>query len=342
MAKKREGYVKIGTLHTKEEVESCIKELEGKPGWEYRTGQHGQDVYRYIAQTISRKVYKDGEWEKICQGGKKALTLSAGNAVRLTAVIAAHIDMEYPGIQPPSEEEASAWEQDTMLFVRERFTASIPCSGVYEENGRPHISVLFVPVKENADGNTRLCFRPDFVDGPVSLQMIQKGYENATGFTRFGEKKRSHAITEHEKAARAEAMGTKSLPIPEDSQTAEQYREDVAEPVYTELQNAYHQLLAESSVDRGAMKELSELRTKMAVLEKELADTKTELIRERQRAAQNALYRVYETTGMELHPDQDMIQNLYVPLQQALIQAGKEERQRQRKDMETAGLTKTE
>jgi hypothetical protein len=45
---------------------------------------------------------------------------------------------------------------------------------------------------------------------------------------------------------------------------------------------------------------------------------------------------------MELHPDQDMIQNLYVPLQQALIQAGKEERQRQRKDMETAGLTKTE
>jgi hypothetical protein len=300
---------------------------------EYLIGSKDDDFYRQIVEEVTGKVFVDEEWEEAKKVNPNDLRYLCGDLVKKDAVLCAEVEAKYNGTIKESPQggwvatdqaQFEEWKKSTLDFIAEKFGRdNIRNAVVHMDEGRPHIHLFITPMYENEKGERRLGFK-HFIDGPGDLAQIQTEYAEAIGAERgvkFSEVKMQDRRVIEKSLSQAY---NEELPDPVPGQSAEEYRDEVAQPLFraVNVQRADADLRAARYINthkeaRNKDKVIDRQREELVALRNRVQELEAAVARER-------LEKDAEKEGAALHPDQELINDVYYPLKESLVEAGME------------------
>ncbi len=313
----------------------------------------GRDIWKEILSRVTGQIVTDEE--DVSRISKSYLYYADGTKVRSDAVLAAEIEAGYPGdlmwhkidkngnpvpipigevvdeecirsveaggkgyfLWPADKKEFEEWKSRTLQFITEAFGENnILSVEVHVDESKPHIHAIVMPSYTDEKGVDRLSFHKCMKESPVgdllnyySLQSLYAERFSDMGYSRGEEYSGARHYSDRDEM-RAIAAKVLSTTLPENRHEAEtSYKSAIAKvaDLEIELRNRKEQSKSLAKL----IKEKKELEVKLAETEKELS-----------RAKEAQSYRECELMGMKLHEDQEMINDIYKPLQESLVSAG--------------------
>lgn len=335
----------ITPLRSKKEIVDVQIEINTNPCSSqnsYEIGDRSTNIYKDIVEDITGKRFSDEDWDYIKDEDKGNLTYACGRKVRSDAVIAAMIVAGYPGkttqkedgsYEPIDAEEFLHWKTDSILFMEDYFhKINIKALVLHMDGDRPHLHIVIVPLAKNNKNQWILNFQRAYVNGPVHLRALQTQYENFIGFNGKEGVFRQKKFTENEAMAELDQIKCEALPEPDTECSALEYRDNIVQPMYESLYRDYRGLYLEAKQNRVTYTQSEAQKNQIRELTKQVRELQDQLAEATKQLNQRRLTDTYESTGMLIHPDQDMIKNIYAPLKQSLIMAGKEHVAQRRED----------
>lgn len=310
---------------------------------EFLYGSSICDVWKEIVKDVTGKTYTDEEWEKE-KPQKEDLYYRDGKKVRKDAALAAEIEIHYPGKMkddpadtesryphqiPADMDEFRKWKELTLKFITDRFGKdNVKQAVLHMDELTPHIHAIFVPKYQDKDDVTRLSYHK-YVDGKKACAMLQTEY--ASRMKELGyERGVAYSGSEHTAVRRMRKIITDGLSehLPEKSkdQSLDEYMEEVNEHYQNavaksrylaesnrQLKNVQNTVARRNKKIEELEQTIDSLNTVQDNLEAEIAELKKKLEKSE-----------YERIGCMIHPDQDMIRNIYLPLKGTLTQNGRD------------------
>ena len=320
--------------------DTIIQSLSSKSMW--------QDI-------MSRITGTDVDAAEAERLSKQSLHYADGTKVRSDAVLATEFEMGYPGdlmwhkfnaegepvpvdidedideeamksieqggkgyfLWPADTKEFEEWKARSVQFLKDNFhEENILSVEVHMDETMPHIHALMVPLEKDKDGHERLNCKGLFKNTPEgdlgNYRTLQAAY--ADHFVDMGYKRgRNFSNTRHYNMSymvmlRELAQQEVEQTLPEDRQRAEE---------------VFKATLARAVVAEDELARSNDAREKLAKTVKRIKDLEEEIDRLK-RMQPVVTERRCELKGMELHPDREMIEDIYKPLQESLIESGRE------------------
>lgn len=219
---------------------------------------------------------------------------------------------------PADKDEFQKWIDRTVEFLSDTYGAdNLVSVEVHMDEAKPHLHALLTPSYVDDKGITRFSFRrvSEGPDGTFrNFRNLQTAY--AEKFSDMGYKRgEEYSINKHysdRDEARAIAAKVLASKLPEDRAEAEEaYKVALARKAELELELSHKR-------DKG--KAIPKLIEKNKQLEDELAKARIEI----EKLQAENVRRECELMGMRKHPDQEMIRDIYTPLQENLVEIGSE------------------
>lgn len=351
---------RVTGIKTKNTITKTMKHNERKEG--DRTGKHINkdlseynkclygpkecDLWRELVEAIKEKRVDEEKWVDVKDTiYKNDLRFKNGDKIRKDAVLAAEIEVHYPGETKDDEhgipkavdpERFSAWEEETVQFILDKFGGDTGKNVKqivehFDESGKPHMHAVFIPMYTNEAGQQRLSYHK-FVDGPQDLARIQTEYAKAVehlGFERGVEKSE---VQRYDSLKRTRGLLTKSidakLPKPEKNEdidaywkrASEEYEKVLVQRDNFELNNkrmyAIHERSGEKDKQIHAQEATIEaLKSQNASLDQEIRRLQMELLEAKRE-------KELEKIGMNMYSDRELLEQVYMPLQKQFLDTG--------------------
>lgn len=203
-------------------------------------GSWDDDYYRLAVERFtSQKFSNNEEWLKYKKEHPNIgdMTYADGGKVRKNAVIAAEIELPYPGDMytdkdgeryPADNDRYEKWITDTMDYLKQKFGEDNVLNAVlHVDESTPHIHAIVSPTVEKEKG-LRLDYH-NYIDGKKGLNQFHTEYAKAIGFERGVEK----MYVKYDDIKKSRAMLVSSLkeelPEPKPGQTIKEYKEEADE-----------------------------------------------------------------------------------------------------------------
>ena len=221
-------------------------------------------------------------------------------------------------LQPANMDEFNEWKEQTLEFTKQKFgEKNILSAQVHMDETTPHIHIIGTPLHENEKGVEKLSM-VSYINGPAGVRafhteyaqyMAHLGYKRAQEFSSY-----DYGDINRNKVFIANAIAETISEDPKEAQ--EQFATVKAKLARAQLEA--QNLKEAGKTVQNYRKGLEAEREKRKELELEIVSLNKKIKKlesERRR-------RTCEIQGMAMHPQQDMIRQVYTPLQEQLIQAG--------------------
>ena len=319
------------------------------------TASLGSNIwYKSLSKITGVNIVDEKDVEEITKGG---LHYEDGRKVRSDAVLALEVEVGYPGdlmwhklnekgeavpvdpsetidevsiraedaggkgyfLYPANMDEYNKWRNRTVQFLHDNFTKeNVVSIEVHMDESKPHLHALVIPIINDDKNIARLNCKGLLLNAPdgnlMDYHQLQTAYSDRfkdMGYVRGEE----HSMRKH-------------------YSDRDEMREIAARVLHSELpkdpkeaQDAYKSSLAKIAELELVVKTRDEQQKKVAELIKKNRELKEENARkekEIQRMRQINSRRQCELKGMELHSDKETIDEIYKPLQESLIESGRE------------------
>lgn len=301
------------------------------------------NVWKSVVEEVTGRTYTDSEWDaNIPQ--KEDLFYQDGRKVRKDAALAAEIEIHYPGrmVDDPADaqseyphqipadmKEFNRWKELTTQFILERFGSdNVKQVVLHMDELTPHVHAIFIPKYQDKDNVTKLSYHR-YVDGKKACAMLQTQY--ADKVKELGYKRGiGYSGSEHTAVRRMRKIMTKDmnaqLPSIKEGQTMEEYKDELDE-IYQDALTKANYLTESNRQLKNVQKSLERRNQKIEELEQLVSTLQTneqELKTENRKLKKKIEKSEYERVGCMIHPDQEMIRNIYLPLKGSLTESGKE------------------
>lgn len=221
-------------------------------------------------------------------------------------------------LQPANMEEFNEWKEQTLEFVKEKFgEKNILSAQVHMDETTPHMHIIGTPMHENDKGVEKLSMK-SYIYGPAGVRafhteyaqyMAHLGYKRAQEFSSY-----DYGDINRNKVFIANAIAETISADPKEAQ--EQFSTVKAKLAHAQLEA--QNLREAGKTVQNFRKGLEAEREKNKELELEIVSLNKKI---KKLEAENRR-RTCEKQGMAMHPQQDMIHNVYMQLQEQLVQAG--------------------
>lgn len=282
------------------DIDKCIASFKGYNG----EGKEGfvipERVLEFVEKTVDDKSLKNN------------LISQINDQINKVSLVQGYF------LQPANMDEFNEWKAQTLEFVKEKFgEKNILSAQVHMDETTPHIHIIGTPLHENEKGIEKLSMRA-FVDGPAGVRqfhteyagfMAHLGYKRAQEFSSY-----DYGDINRNKVFIANAIAET---ISEDPKVAqEQFATVKAKLAHAQLE--VQNLREAGKTVQNYRKGLDAEREKNKELTQEIVTLNKKI---KKLEAENRR-RTCEKQGMAMHPQQDMIHNVYMQLQEQLVQAG--------------------
>ena len=317
-----------------------------------------KNVWQTVVERITgQSIDNEKDIERLTKGD---LHYADGKKVRKDAVLATEFEMGYPGdlcwyklnsegepvpvedeeiidhktvasiedggkgyfLWPEDMTEFEEWKKRSIEFLKDNFhEENLISVEVHMDETFPHVHALMVPLTENEHGVEKLSCESLFKNAPngnlSNYMNLQNAY--ASRFEDMGYKRgqefstKEHGYHTYRQSVREIAKKVLSESLPDDRVKAQE--------MYTAALAKNAMLEEELSLTRNRSAQYSDLAKRHKRLKEEFHELKHD-------AAVNQSFRTMrecERIGMENHPDKEMIEDIYKPLQNSLIESGRVE-----------------
>lgn len=282
------------------DIDKCIANFKGYNG----EGKEGFIIPERVLELVERTIDD--------KNLKNILISQINDQINKASLVQGYF------LQPANMDEFNEWKAQTLEFVKQKFgEKNILSAQVHMDETTPHIHIIGTPLHENEKNIEKLSMKA-FVNGPAGVRqfhteyaefMAHLGYKRAQEFSSY-----DYGDINRNKIFIANAIAET---ISEDPKVAqEQFTTVKAKLARAQLE--VQNLREAGKTVQNYRKGLDAEREKNKELEHELVEANKKIKKlesERRR-------RTCELQGMSMHPQQDMIQNVYIRLQEQLVQAG--------------------
>ena len=230
-----------------------------------------------------------------------------------------HADKGY-FLWPKNMREYQEWVKTSVEFLQDKFGANnILQAKTHMDESVPHIHVIGVPIYENDKGIEKLSYTRFGVDGAKELSQLQTEYADSLkhlGYQR-GEEFSTRIDYSTHYQFRAREAASLDAELPKDPVKAKEVYKDAIvqlEAAKMEIEKIHATGKVVSKLRKREQELKDEIKAKDATIEDQTQ-------RIRQLEIEN-WRRECELKGMQLHPDQSMMNNVYGKLQEQLIDLG--------------------
>lgn len=312
--------------------------------------------YNYYKEIVSRIVGHNVSDDEIDDIAKSDLKYADKRKVRKDAILAFEAEMKYPGdlawskidetgkvvpvpdedvvdsetvkapekggkgyfLYPANEEEFESWKTTSIEFLKARFGENNLLSAeLHMDEFDPHIHAVITPSYEDEKGITRLSYAK-YLNGPADFKALQTEYAESLSDLGYERGAYNSERFNYGDINSLKAMLAISLPqeLPEDKEEAlKLYRAAVAKQT---LNDAQEKRANVAGTIRRQNKTIEYKNKKIEELE-----AANENLSQRIEAILPFMKRYQaEAKGLEKFKDRDLVDNIYKPLQEQMIQDG--------------------
>ena len=351
---------RVVPIRTKNTIIKTMKHNERKEG--DQTGKHIDqnlsqynktlygtetcDLWREVVEAIQDKRVDEEEWQDVKDTiYKNDLRFKDGDKIRKDAVLAAEIEVHYPGetkkdengvSRPVDEKRFAEWEKETIKFINDRFggpqkTNVKQIVEHMDETGKPHLHAVFIPMYTDKKGQQRLSYH-QYINGPRDLANVQTDYAKYVEHLGFERGLEGSKVVHYDSLKKARSIMTQNvnatLPAPEKGESARDY--------WTRVNPEYEKVLVQRDISEMNNKRLYGEHEKSAQKDKKIHELEDQLqetmksnvdmqqqIRDLQlELLESKREKEMERIGMELYDDKQILTEVYQPLKERFIREG--------------------
>lgn len=304
------------------------------------------NLWREVVEAIQDKRVDEEEWQDVKDTiYKNDLRFKDGDKIRKDAVLAAEIEVHYPGetkkdengvSRPVDEKRFAEWEKETIKFINDRFggpqkTNVKQIVEHMDETGKPHLHAVFIPMYTDKKGQLRLSYH-QYINGPRDLANVQTDYAKYVEHLGFERGLESSKVVHYDSLKKARSIMTQNvnatLPAPEKGESARDY--------WTRVNPEYEKVLVQRDISEMNNKRLYGEHEKSAQKDKKIHELEDQLqettkrnvdmqqqIRDLQlELLESKREKEMERIGMELYDDKQILTEVYQPLKERFIRDG--------------------